>query len=68
MCYHFSLQILEAMQQSNNAKANERAMSTELEDINKLTTTVIRAHMETCEFTKGKTCIFYYVLCEYKIS
>ncbi|XP_021943667.1 ecdysone-inducible protein E75 isoform X4 [Folsomia candida] len=46
--------ILEAMQQSNNAKANERAMSTELEDINKLTTTVIRAHMETCEFTKDK--------------
>lgn len=46
--------ILAAMQQSHNAKASERAISTELEDINKLTTTVIRAHMETCEFTKDK--------------
>jgi nuclear receptor subfamily 1 group D protein 3 len=42
------------MQQSHNAKANERALSTELEDISKLTSTVIRAHMETCEFTKDK--------------
>lgn len=46
--------ILAAMQQSCNAKANERALSSELEDINKLTTNIIRAHMETCEFTKEK--------------
>jgi nuclear receptor subfamily 1 group D protein 3 len=46
--------ILAAMQQSHNAKANERALSSELDDINKLTTTVVRAHMETCEFTKDK--------------
>ncbi len=43
-----------AMQASHNAKANERAISSELEDINKLTTTVIKAHIETCEFTKDK--------------
>jgi hypothetical protein len=46
--------ILAAMQQSHNAKANERALSSELEDIHKLTSNIIRAHMDTCEFTKDK--------------
>lgn len=46
--------IMAAMQQSHNAKASERAISTELDDINKLTATVIQAHIETCEFTRDK--------------
>ncbi|CAL8069954.1 unnamed protein product [Orchesella dallaii] len=46
--------ILAAMQQSHHAKVSERALSAELEDTSKLTTAVVRAHMETCEFTKDK--------------
>lgn len=46
--------ILAAMQQSHHAKVSERALSAELEDTSKLQCAVVRAHMETCEFTKDK--------------
>ncbi|CAG7727045.1 unnamed protein product [Allacma fusca] len=51
--------ILAAMQQSHVAKSAERALSSELEDLSKLTSTVINAHMETCEFTRDKVKCLY---------
>ena len=51
--------ILAAMQQSHVAKSAERALSSELEDLSKLTSTVINAHMETCEFTRDKVKSLY---------
>nr|CAG4638328.1 EOG090X036X [Cyclestheria hislopi] len=45
--------ILAAMQ-SVNARSAERALTSELADESQLMNAVIRAHMETCEFTKDK--------------
>lgn len=46
--------ILAAMQQSTNSRSQEKAVAAELEDEQRLLSTVIRAHVETCEFTKEK--------------
>jgi hypothetical protein len=46
--------ILAAMQQSNIAKSAENALARELEDLDKLTGTIVEAHLETCEFTRAK--------------
>jgi len=45
--------ILAAMQ-SVNAKSAERALTVELEDESRLISTVVRAHAETCDYTKEK--------------
>jgi len=47
------------MQQSHNQRSAERAFSTELEDLDKLTQTVIQAHRDTCEFTRDKVKALY---------
>lgn len=46
--------ILAAMQQSTQNRGHQRAMTTELDDQPRLLSSVLRAHMETCEFTKEK--------------
>ncbi|XP_059469552.1 ecdysone-inducible protein E75 isoform X3 [Neocloeon triangulifer] len=46
--------ILAAMQQSSSSRSHERAVTAELEDEGRLMTTVIRAHIETCDFTQDK--------------
>ncbi|CAB3373910.1 Hypothetical predicted protein [Cloeon dipterum] len=46
--------ILAAMQQSSSSRSHERAVAAELEDEGRLMTTVIRAHIETCDFTQDK--------------
>lgn len=46
--------ILAAMQQSTQNRGQQRALATELDDPPKLLAAVLRAHMETCEFTKDK--------------
>lgn len=46
--------ILAAMQQSTQNRGQQRAMTTELDDQPRLLSSVLRAHMETCEFTKEK--------------
>lgn len=46
--------ILAAMQQSSSSRSHERAVTAELEDEGRLMTTVIRAHIETCDFTQEK--------------
>ncbi|KAL0272139.1 UNVERIFIED_CONTAM: hypothetical protein PYX00_005221 [Menopon gallinae] len=46
--------ILAAMQQSTNSRSHEKAVAAELEDEQRLLGTVIRAHLETCDFTKDK--------------
>ncbi|KAK9504032.1 hypothetical protein O3M35_010474 [Rhynocoris fuscipes] len=46
--------ILAAMQQSTNSKCQEKALAAELEDDQRLLRTVIRAHLDTCEYTKEK--------------
>jgi len=46
--------ILAAMQQSNIAKSAEHALARELEDLEKLSGTIVEAHLDTCEFTREK--------------
>lgn len=46
--------ILAAMQQSTQNRGQQRALTTELDDEPRLIAAVLRAHMETCEFTKEK--------------
>lgn len=46
--------ILAAMQQSTQNRGHQRALTTELDDLPRLTSAVLQAHMETCEFTKDK--------------
>ncbi|XP_046680983.1 nuclear hormone receptor E75 isoform X3 [Homalodisca vitripennis] len=46
--------ILAAMQQSTNSRTQEKAVAAEMEDDQRLLGTVIRAHLETCEFTREK--------------
>ncbi|XP_055632054.1 ecdysone-inducible protein E75 isoform X3 [Toxorhynchites rutilus septentrionalis] len=46
--------ILAAMQQSTQNRGNQRALATELDDQPRLLAAVLRAHMETCEFTQEK--------------
>uniref|UniRef100_T1GSN3 Uncharacterized protein n=1 Tax=Megaselia scalaris TaxID=36166 RepID=T1GSN3_MEGSC len=42
------------MQQSTQNRGQQRALTTELDDEPRLIAAVLRAHMETCEFTKEK--------------
>lgn len=42
------------MQQSTQNRGQQRALTTELDDEPRLLAAVLRAHMETCEFTKEK--------------
>lgn len=46
--------ILAAMQQSTNSRSQEKAVAAELEDEQRLLGTVIRAHLDTCDFTRDK--------------
>lgn len=46
--------ILAAMQQSSNSRTLERAVAAELEDDQRLLETVVRAHIDTCDFTRDK--------------
>lgn len=46
--------ILAAMQQSTQNRGNQRALASELDDQPRLLAAVLRAHMETCEFTREK--------------
>lgn len=42
------------MQQSTNSRSQEKALTAELEDDQRLLATVVRAHLETCDFTRDK--------------
>lgn len=42
------------MQQSSNSRTLEKAISAELEDEQRLLETVVRAHLDTCDFTRDK--------------
>lgn len=42
------------MHQNNNSKCQEKAVAAELEDDGRLLRTVVRAHMDTCDFTRDK--------------
>lgn len=42
------------MQQSTQNRGHQRAMATELDDQPRLLAAVLRAHMDTCEFTRDK--------------
>ncbi|XP_063907771.1 ecdysone-inducible protein E75 isoform X3 [Zophobas morio] len=46
--------ILAAMQQSSNSRSLEKAVSAELEDDQRILATVVRAHIDTCDFTRDK--------------
>ncbi|CAH1957640.1 unnamed protein product [Acanthoscelides obtectus] len=46
--------ILAAMQQSSNSRSLEKAVAAELEDEQRLLETVVRAHIDTCDFTRDK--------------
>ncbi|XP_050336971.1 ecdysone-induced protein 75B, isoforms C/D isoform X4 [Bactrocera neohumeralis] len=46
--------ILAAMQQSTQNRGQQRALAGELDDQPRLIAAVLRAHLETCEFTKEK--------------
>lgn len=46
--------ILAAMQQSSNSRSQEKAVAAELEDEQRLLGTVVRAHLDTCDFTRDK--------------
>lgn len=46
--------ILAAMQQSTNSRSQEKAVAAELEDDQRLLGTVVRAHLDTCDFTRDK--------------
>lgn len=42
------------MQQSSNSRTLEKAVAAELEDEQRLLETVVRAHLDTCDFTRDK--------------
>lgn len=42
------------MQQSTQNRGQQRALATELDDQPRLLAAVLRAHMDTCEFTREK--------------
>lgn len=46
--------ILAAMQQSSNSRTLEKAVAAELDDEQRLLATVVRAHVDTCDFTRDK--------------
>lgn len=46
--------ILAAMQQSTQNRGQQRVLAGELDDQPRLIAAVLRAHLETCEFTKEK--------------
>lgn len=46
--------ILAAMQQSTNSRSQEKLLAAELEDEQRLLATVVRAHLDTCDFTREK--------------
>ncbi|XP_061395876.1 ecdysone-induced protein 75B, isoforms C/D [Musca vetustissima] len=46
--------ILAAMQQSTQNRGQQRALASELDDQPRLLSAVLRAHLDTCEFTKEK--------------
>lgn len=46
--------ILAAMQQSSTSRANEQAAAAELDDAPRLLARVVRAHLDTCEFTRER--------------
>jgi len=46
--------ILAAMQQSSHSRSQEKAIAAELEDEQRLLATVVRAHLDTCDFTRDK--------------
>lgn len=46
--------ILAAMQQSSHSRSQEKALAAELEDEQRLLATVVRAHLDTCDFTRDK--------------
>lgn len=46
--------ILAAMQQSSTCRSAERAAALELEDEPRLAARVVRAHLDTCEFTRER--------------
>ncbi|KAJ8674913.1 hypothetical protein QAD02_010699, partial [Eretmocerus hayati] len=46
--------ILAAMQQSSHSRSQEKAVAAELEDEQRLLATVVRAHLDTCDFTRDK--------------
>ncbi|XP_048516241.1 nuclear hormone receptor E75 isoform X2 [Athalia rosae] len=46
--------ILAAMQQSSHSRFQEKAVAAELEDEQRLLATVVRAHLDTCDFTREK--------------
>ncbi|CAH0604723.1 unnamed protein product [Chrysodeixis includens] len=46
--------ILAAMQQSSTSRANEQAAAAELDDAPRLLARVVRAHLDTCEFTRDR--------------
>lgn len=46
--------ILAAMQQSSHSRSQEKAVAAELEDEQRLLATVVRAHLDTCDFTREK--------------
>lgn len=43
-----------AMQQSSHSRSQEKAVAAELEDEQRLLATVVRAHLDTCDFTRDK--------------
>ena len=42
------------MQQSSHSRSQEKAVAAELEDEQRLLSTVVRAHLDTCDFTREK--------------
>ncbi|XP_063531539.1 ecdysone-inducible protein E75 isoform X2 [Cydia strobilella] len=46
--------ILAAMQQSSSSRAHEQAAAAELDDAPRLLARVVRAHLDTCEFTRDR--------------
>ena len=46
--------ILAAMQQSSHSRSLEKAVAGELDDEQRLLATVVRAHLDTCDFTREK--------------
>ncbi|XP_063226152.1 ecdysone-inducible protein E75 isoform X3 [Bacillus rossius redtenbacheri] len=46
--------ILAAMQQSSNSRSQEKAVAAELEDEQRLLASVVRAHLDTCDYTRDK--------------
>ncbi|XP_049807891.1 ecdysone-induced protein 75B, isoforms C/D isoform X2 [Schistocerca nitens] len=46
--------ILAAMQQSSSSRSHDKALAHELEDQSALLARVVRAHLDTCDFTRDK--------------